>query len=346
MTKRTALAPLILYPASRANGSGTNALDYSDDAGPSLAQHGWGILDPRYDAIRDWMPTLDNTAYAGSTTIGPGPYGWAGMGDICVLNAIPSALLAGTAASPTGAIYVNDQAPSAGVALTLISTSANGVLVGQSAIRADTGATVTGLLVVDGVPGTQSYGNDLVTRVYDPATNLARAVSIISNGNDSSGTYTVDGLDIYGYPMTETITGANAGTATGNKAFKYILSITPSGTINSTAVSCGAADVYGFPMRSGTKSISTTDHFEFATIYWNQAFITATTGYVAADATTPATATTGDVRGTYATQSASNGSSFTNGMATSGKRLVVFESPDPDLLSQVGLVGQTQYTNF
>lgn len=340
MTQSARAAPEILFAPARANASFPNtALDYTDNTGPSMAQHGWAILDPRYDAVRAWMPGLDNAQYAqGGAGSTPGPYGWFGNGTMQIANFVPATLLGGTAASPTGAIYVNNQAPVANTALTLISATAGGVTVGQSITRADTGATVTGLLVIDGAPGTKSYGTagDLTTRIYDPTTNSARNVTIITNADDTGGFYFVRGYDIYNYPITEKITGVNNTTAAGKKAFKYIQSITPTGTINSTAVSAGAGDVYGFALRSGTKSVATADHFESIIIYWNATLISANTGYIAADATSPATNITGDVRGTYAVQSASNAT----------KKLIVWIRLDPDMLDLLGLCSVTQFADF
>jgi len=98
--------------------------------------------------------------------------------------------------------------------------------------------------------------------------------------------------------MTETITGASGGVASGKKAFKWVTSVTHTGSVAST-VTIGTGDVYGFPLRA--------DSFGYTYIIWNGTSITANTGFTAAVTTNPATSTTGDVRGTYAVQSASDG---------------------------------------
>lgn len=146
-------------------------------------------------------------------------------------------------------------------------------------------------------------------RFFDPTQAIARNVTISSNAGSTAQNVTVVGYDIYGVRMTETIAFAGgAVTTSGKKAFKYILSVTPATTDAGHLMSVGTGDVYGFNVRN--------DKFEDVNIFWAGAFITASTGWLAAVLTNPATATTGDVRGTYAVQSASDGT----------KRLAIFIS--------------------
>ena len=51
-------------------------------------------------------------------------------------------------------------------------------------------------------------------------------MTIESAGDDTSNTFTIVGTDKDGNAQTEVINGANAGTATGIKAFKTVTSIT------------------------------------------------------------------------------------------------------------------------
>jgi hypothetical protein len=50
-----------------------------------------------------------------------------------------------------------------------------------------------------------------------------------------------------------------------------------------------------------------TDEFEYCTLFVNGTYVSASTGLTFADQTPVATSTTGDVRGTYAMQTAPNG---------------------------------------
>ena len=73
-----------------------------------------------------------------------------------------------------------------------------------------------------------------------------RIVTILSAGNDAAKSFTVTGTDINGAAQTESITGANAGTATGTKFFLTISGISavgnPAGNV-SAGVNATAADV-------------------------------------------------------------------------------------------------------
>jgi hypothetical protein len=82
-------------------------------------------------------------------------------------------------------------------------------------------------------------------------------VTILSAGDDSGISFTVVGTDVNGDAQTESITGANAGTATGAAYFLTISSITavgdPAGNA-SAGVNASAADVV-FAGRSRLKGI-------------------------------------------------------------------------------------------
>lgn len=128
----------------------------------------------------------------------------------------------------------------------------------------------------------------------DSRQSIARGVQIVGLSGGTGGNFTVRGWDVYGAPMSETITlAAGANTVYGLKAFKYIASVTPSAT-DTVTYSVGTTNIFGLPLRS--------DNFGDVKINYaaslNPALVTANTGYVAA-ITTPSTTTTGDVRGTY-----------------------------------------------
>lgn len=138
---------------------------------------------------------------------------------------------------------------------------------------------------------------------FDPTQAITRCLSATGVSAGSGGTITFNGWDIYGAPMTDTITlAAGVNTVNTLKAFKYLKSVVPNFT-DGNNVSIGTADILGLNLRS--------DLFEQTMIWDAAALITANTGYTKADLTSPATATTGDTRGTYALQTASNSTNRT-----------------------------------
>ena len=288
-------------------GQSPYGLDYNPEIGPSLFYGGVGILDPRPFYTYEQGQDFGNVAA-----------GFLGTTRIMTINQVPSALSATNIAT--------SQTPVSGTAITL--TAGTGVTGAVSITNASTGTAVTGLLALDGAAGRVSFGSAGTIQLWDPTKALSRNVRITTAASDTA-VYTVKGYDLYGYPMTENITANGATTVSGVKAWKYIASITPVGTVGAT-VTVGTGDVYGFPIYSATYIIGTDAD---VSISWNGAAITSTTGYTAG-VTTTATATTGDVRGTYAVQSASDAT----------KRLVVTQSPSlANIASITGLFGVTQF---
>lgn len=311
--------PAALFGQAAPSGGGLGqASDPNLARSPSLFDQGTGIMDPR--APYAYKP---GAATGGILEGDRGGYGWWGGADQCLVNQVPSTLAAANVAAL--------QHTTAGAALTLVSTTGAGITVGTSITRADTGATVPGLLAIDGAMGFVQNGTTGGNLFWDPTKALARALSLTSSADMSAVNFTARGFDIYGYPVTETIVGPNADTVNFAKALKYVYSITPDATDGTNSVSVGTSDIIGLMLR--------TDLFQYLTIYWpDTTLIAASTGFTAADTTDPATASTGDVRGTYALQgSASNNT----------RRLVIFGRIElANCGSAAGLTGITQFADF
>lgn len=200
-----------------------------------------------------------------------------------------------------------------------------------------TSTTITGTAGTYGVPVIPQGPNGTIG-LYNPFCMLGRNVRITTAATDNT-VYTVNGFDVYGYPISENITANGATTVSGKKAFKYITSVTaPATGTRGATITVGTGDVFGFPLYSAgfqgiTTSSATFNNQDVAIFYGTPPVaITATTGYLGGDATT-ATATTGDTRGTYAVQTASDGT----------RRLIVYQSPSPLFVnSMTGLFGVTQ----
>ena len=165
----------------------------------------------------------------------------------------------------------------------------------------------------------QPYAFAGAIALSDPTQNLSRGISITGVVGGSGGAFLVKGYDIFGQAMSETITvGAGAVTTYGNKAFKYISSVTPQFT-NAFAYSVGTADSFGFAIRS--------DFWEYMNIFWNGTFLSVSTGWTGSDNTLPATAVTGDVRGTIQVGTLNkSGAGAAGGPSDGIKRLAAFMS--------------------
>ncbi len=297
MTISAPQGPIIAYgqtAAIPAVGSGP-ALpsDYNPDRGYSAFDIGTGLLDARYGYKN------------GGNETAPLAFLFPSGGDYVLIDQVPSAVATANIAALANV--------SSGVAMTLVSSTGSGITVTTAATTIpQTGNVVaSGALAIDSLPATIAYGQNGGMLSPDPRKALARAVSITGVTGGSGGNFTVVGADLYGAPQTETIAaGAGAGTVNGTKTFKFIISVTPQFS-DAHNYSVGTADIFGFPLR--------VDEFAYVTLCWNNGDITANTGFVAADTTSPATLTTGDVRGTYAVQSSSDGT----------KKLQVFAAIPP-----------------
>ena len=155
----------------------------------------------------------------------------------------------------------------------------------------------------------------------DPYQSLTRGWRVVSNNAADTGwTVKAAGYDLYGNFQTETLPVTANGTTWGKKTFKYFVSFVPtkSGSTAGT-FSIGTSDVFGFAIRN--------DKWEYDNFYWAGAFLVASTGWTTADTTTPATSTTGDVRGTI--QIGTNGplgSGATGGASNGTLRMALFST--------------------
>ena len=159
--------------------------------------------------------------------------------------------------------------------------------------------------------------------------DVPRAVSIFLTTAGTARTYTVAGYDYYGQAMSENILTVANATTSGLKAFYQIASVTGLVGGSSTAVTVGTTDKLGLPLR-------VIDGGYIARSGWAGALAEDAGTFVAADMTTPATTTTGDVRGTYIPSSATNGvRRLVMGIATAG----IASGPTA---TRVGALGVTQ----
>jgi hypothetical protein len=177
--------------------------------------------------------------------------------------------------------------PRIGIVQADFGTPALGDADGYAVAQAVAGAgnlTLNGALVVAGV------GIADVTRVV-------QAVS--ANVGDTTQTLTVTGTDQYGEALTEDLALNGTTPVIGTKAFKQVTQIAISAATAGN-VSAGTEDLLGLPFAIGSAgdAIAANEN----NVYVDPANI------VAADTTSPATALTGDIRGTFNPTVALNGS--------------------------------------
>lgn len=181
----------------------------------------------------------------------------------------------GRGVGPMGRVYLFDIVPAA--------AAANAVCASQSVGAA-------GALTVNGA----SASGGVATFDY------ARTVNIdTSSANNTTQVITVTGTDYWGQAQTEAITCNGTSTVNGDKAFKTISAVSSNAALTGT-ITVGNNDTFGLPYR-------VTDAGYLIRVGWAGALAEDAGTFVAAD-TAAATATTGDVRGTYTPSSAANGS--------------------------------------
>ena len=127
-----------------------------------------------------------------------------------------------------------------------------------------------------------------------------RAVSIVSSSaSDTAVTVTLTGTDYYGQTQTQRLTLNGVTTVVSTKTFKTITQAAVSAVMVGN-LSIGTANVFGLPY-------AVTDGGYLLRTGWAGAVADNAGTFVAADGTTPS-ATTGDVRGTFAPTSVADGS--------------------------------------
>ncbi len=231
-----------------------------------------------------------------------------------------------------------------GVGTYILSTNALATASGQTVTGLFTGVATSayGSPANGGVQNTVPFGQAGTVQIYNPAAMCSRVLNVTPSASTGVAvTFTIVGADVYGYSQTEQITvGSGVSSAVaGLKAWKYIQSITPSATNGSQTYSVGITLSVGLPLRSDNFTPVAGIEYDVS-LYFSGAAIVSATGYTAAVATTPATATTGDPRGVYTLQTSANGT----------LRLIATQSPNVAAYGvgtlQTGLFGVPNYATL
>ena len=142
---------------------------------------------------------------------------------------------------------------------------------------------------------------------YGPG--FGRCLQIVLSGAGTP-TITIRGRDYLGQPMTEVLTGNGATPVNGNKAFKYIDSITWT-AVAATTLNVGTTNKLGLPYRMQNVLEEQLDNVRVATLG------TLTTPSLV----DPQTGTTTDPRGVYTPNSTLTGSAYLSAVFQPQNRL-------------------------
>ncbi len=267
--------------------------DYNDQRAPSLFDLGQGMLDPR--AAYNYEP---GSAVTAKTF---GFYDGRGTVDFVPTTLSASALVANSVVSTGVTTYTITASSSLGTYSTTI-------------IAPETGKATGTLLAIDSTAAYLAFGVSGTFNMWNPGAGTGRCISITTSSSGDGGTYSISGRDMYGYKMTETIalsqgTSNSSGiSVTGQKAFKYISSITNTTTPTSTGISIGLSDRYGMPF-AVPYSGNNIDLRILPTVYASSlgSVTTSSANFILASTAATATSTTADVRGVWVSTTASNG---------------------------------------
>lgn len=181
-----------------------------------------------------------------------------------------------------------------------ITLDANGLIAAATGTELPNTETVTYVFATQG--GTSPLDGANTTGVLDKPRNVTAVATHASSV--VAMTIVVTGKDEYGAPLVESLAIPATGTSqavAGLKAFKEVdsIAITAAADAEANTLDMGWGDVLGLPYRLGFRA-------DILAIYQDATLENSST-VVAADATDPATATTGDVRGTVVPTTACDG---------------------------------------
>lgn len=270
----TGTNPPVSGPTTATGGGAALLSESNPDLSPSLFWAGIGIRDPDYTA-RIGMGANIAGSYPNQDV------GWyMSNGGLVVCDQAPST------ASTTN--LAAGQHAASGTPLALAAASTGVTVLSAPLTILPTGNVVpAGCLVLDGNPawtaGSFAFMN--------PTTGISRAIAVTAAGGATGGAILLTGYDYRGNKVTQTVTSAAGTTVNSLKALKFLQSAVPQFTDGAHNYSIGTADVFGLAVRA--------DEFAYLQPFWNNALLT-NSAFVVPDATSPATALTGDVRGTLA----------------------------------------------
>ncbi len=272
-------------------GTGILGLDmeHNDQRAPMFSDLGDMLMDPR-------------VAYAYQPGSSPSKLTLGFYSNVGNVDYVPIASSAALGA------FVTSTYVSTGVvgAFTLAAASSATGTISTTIIAPETGVATGTLLAIDSTAAYLAFGSAGTVCAWNPGAGTGRAIVITTSSSGDLGTWSVAGRDMYGFKMTETIAltqGTSDGSAgyhiIGQKAFKYISSITNCSTPTSTNATIGLSSAFGFPLAVPYVGLNT--QLSFNATAKSATTVTALTSANVTLASTVATqtSTTPDVRGIW-----------------------------------------------
>jgi len=293
MTITAVSGPSISYGITPTSSAGTgllgNDLEHNEQRAPDISDLGHAMMDPR-------------VAYAYNPGSGASDqvFGfYRGVGNV---DYVPTAI----ANSASAFVVLATVSTGVSGAFTLAAASSANGTYATTIIAPETGQPTGTLIAIDSTAAYVTFGSAGTVVAWNPGAGTGRNITINKSSNLDAGTYVVIGRDMYGFKMTEQITSSSSTNLAGKKAFKYISAIINTTTPTSTSVSIGFGDVYGFPL-----AVPYVGQNTILNINTSASIATvvppSTTNIVLASTAATQTSTTPDVRGTWASTTASNG---------------------------------------
>ncbi len=289
MTITAYSGPVVSFGTVQTSSAGTglsgNDMEHNEQRGPMVSDLGDAMMDPR-------------VAYAYQPGSGVTAKTFGFYNNTAMVDFVPHAV--------NSSAFVASSVVSTGTTTFVIpSSQSSNALITTTIIAPETGKTSESLLAIDSTAAFVTFGSAGTVAAWNPSAGTGRNITITFSATNDAGAITVAGRDMYGYKMTETITIGGTNTFAGQKAFKYVSSITNATTPVSTGVIIGIGDVYGLPLYTPYNGINAQVYVSAASSLAALASTHALT--IGFPSTGTAVSTSADVRGTYGSTTASNG---------------------------------------
>jgi len=298
MTITAYSGPIISFGTTPTSTAGTGLyggdLEHNGQRGPSVFDLGQSMMDPR--VAYAYQPGSGTATKTFGFFNGVGNVDYVPIGSSNATGAFVTSTYTSTATS--GAFTLNAASSARGTYSTTI-------------IAPETGQATGTLIAIDSTAAYLTFGSDDTVAMWNPGGGTGRCIVITTSSSGDGGTWTIAGRDMYGFKMTETIalsqgtTNSSGYTIIGQKAFKYISSITNATTPVSTNATIGLSSAFGMPLKVPYAGLNvmanlSSGAFNETLVVWSSANL------ILASTVATQTSTTPDVRGIWKSSVATN----------------------------------------